>query len=138
LFIVIAPWRLRQPLILGFLLKDPDMTLDELARSRCRPRKGAQDALAAADIQQHLHLLPGWQLASSRQGIEKEFRFDDFHRTMAFVNAVAWIAHAADHHPDMRIGYSSCHLHFSTHDVGGLSLNDFICAARVEALLGRD
>ena len=114
------------------------MTLDQLARTRCRPRKGAQDAMDAADIQQHLGVLAGWRLASSQQGIEKEFHFADFHHSMAFVNAVAWIAHAEDHHPDMNVGYSRCHLHFATHDVGGLSLNDFICAARVEALLGRN
>lgn len=114
------------------------MTFDELARSRCRPRKGEQDAMNAAEIQQHLGNLPGWQLTSSQQAIEKEFRFDDFHRTMAFVNAVAWIAHAEDHHPDMKVSYPSCNVYFSTHDVGGLSLNDFICAAKVESLLGRD
>ncbi len=113
------------------------MTLDELAQSHCRPRKGAQDAMNAADIRQYLGMLPGWRLAASEQGIDKEFRFDDFHRTMAFVNAVAWIAHVEDHHPDMRVSYPSCQLNFATHDVGGLSLNDFICAAKVESLLDR-
>ena len=112
------------------------MTLDELARSHCRPRKGAQDAMTQADIDQQLATLPGWELSSSQQGIEKEFRFDDFHRTMAFVNAVAWIAHVEDHHPDMKVSYPSCTVYFSTHDVGGLSLNDFICAAKVDSLLG--
>ncbi len=92
----------------------------------------------AAEIQQHLGNLPGWRLASAGQGIEKEFRFADFHRTMAFVNAVAWIAHVQDHHPDMKVSYSSCTLYFATHDVGGLSLNDFICAAKVERLPGCD
>lgn len=114
------------------------MTREELARSRCRPRKGVQDATNDADIHQHLGILPGWRLASSRKGIEKEFRFDDFHRTMAFVNAVAWIAHSEDHHPDLKVSYPSCHVYFATHDVGGLSLNDFICAAKVESLLGHD
>lgn len=113
------------------------MTFEDLARSRCRPRKGPQDAMNAVEIQQHLGNLPGWQLASSQQGIEKEFRFDDFHHTMAFVNAVAWIAHLEDHHPDMKVSYPSCNVYFATHDVGGLSLNDFICAAKVESLLGR-
>lgn len=114
------------------------MTLDELAQSRCRPRKGAQEGINAADVPQYLGTLPGWRLASSGHGIEKEFRFDDFHRTMAFVNAVAWIAHVEDHHPDLRVSYPSCNVYFATHDVGGLSVNDFICAAKVENLLGRD
>lgn len=114
------------------------MTLEELVQSHCRVRKGLQDAIDATGIQQHLGSLPGWQLVPSGKGIEKEFRFDDFHRTMAFVNAVAWIAHVEDHHPDMKVSYPSCNVYFATHDVGGLSLNDFICAAKVEHLLGHD
>ncbi|MBL0165075.1 MAG: 4a-hydroxytetrahydrobiopterin dehydratase [Xanthomonadales bacterium] len=114
------------------------MTLDDLARSRCHPCKGKQDAMNDEDIQRLVGALPGWQLASAGQGIEKEFRFDDFHRTMAFVNAVAWIAHSEDHHPDMKVSYPSCKLYFATHDVGGLSRNDFICAAKVERLFGCD
>ena len=65
-------------------------------------------------------------------GIRKEFRFPDYFRTMAFVNAVASIAHREDHHPDLEVHYDRCVVHYSTHDVGGLSLNDVICAARVE------
>ena len=114
------------------------MTLDELARSHCQARKGKEHALTTEQAQAHLDVLPGWKLAEDQKGIGKEFRFDDFHRTMAFVNAVAWIAHAEDHHPDMKVSYPSCALYFSTHDVGGLSLNDFICAARVDKLLERN
>ncbi len=114
------------------------MTLNELAETRCVPRKGKENATAAADVKAFLAILPGWKLTADHSGIEKEFRFDDFHRTMAFVNAVAWIAHAEDHHPDFKVSYPSCALHYSTHDVGGLSLNDFICAAKVERLLKRD
>lgn len=77
--------------------------------------------------------LAGWSLDGS--ALERRFAFDDFHRTMAFVNAVAWIAHGQDHHPDMAVGYGHCTLRFSTHSVGGLSMNDFICAAKVDALL---
>ena len=67
--------------------------------------------------------------------IRKEFRFADYFRTMAFVNAVASVAHREDHHPEIEVGYARCIVHYSTHDVGGLSLNDFICAAKVEDLL---
>lgn len=113
------------------------MKPEELARSRCEPRKGKVHALGMPAVQTYLDHLPGWKLAGDENGIGKTFRFDDFHRTMAFVNAVAWIAHVEDHHPDFKVSYPSCELYYSTHDVGGLSLNDFICAAKVEALLGK-
>lgn len=114
------------------------MKPDQLASSHCSPRKGREHALDTSKVGELLAALPGWTATSDGSGIEKEFRFDDFHRTMAFVNAVAWIAHVEDHHPDFKVSYPSCTLHYSTHDVGGLSLNDFICAARVEALLEHD
>lgn len=110
------------------------MKVDELALSRCIPRKGKEHALESSAIRTYLASLPGWTLATDGSGISKIFRFDNFHRTMAFVNAVAWIAHVEDHHPDFKVSYPSCELHYSTHDVGGLSLNDFICAAKVENL----
>lgn len=113
------------------------MEPEELARSHCKPRKGKEHALGMPAVQSCLDRLPGWKLAGDGNGIGKTFRFDDFHRTMAFVNAVAWIAHVEDHHPDFKVSYPSCELYYSTHDVGGLSLNDFICAAKVEALLAR-
>ncbi len=113
------------------------MTLDELSRAACKPRKGKADGLDAATVRERLAVLTGWSLAGDDDRITKDFRFDDFHRTMAFVNAVAWIAHQEDHHPDMEVGYGHCRLTWSTHDVGGLSENDAICAAKVEALLAR-
>ena len=69
--------------------------------------------------------------------LSKAFRFDDYHRTMAFVNAVARIAHREDHHPDLEVGYSTCVVRYSTHSIGGLSHNDFICAAKIDRLLSR-
>ena len=72
---------------------------------------------------------------SNNNDIECDFNFKNFHETMAFVNAVAWIAHQQDHHPDLEVGYKHCLIRFSTHSVGGLSINDFICAAKVEQLL---
>lgn len=111
------------------------MTFDELARTHCSPRKGKEHALTSVEIRSGLDMLESWKLSEDGKGISKTFRFDNFHRTMAFVNAVAWIAHVEDHHPDMKVSYPSCELYFSTHDVGGLSLNDLICAARVDHLL---
>ena len=82
----------------------------------------------------HAQLSPEWQVDPSGGTLSRDFRFADYHRTMAFVNAVAWIAHVEDHHPDLEVGYGHCLVTFSTHSVGGLSDNDFICAAKVDAL----
>jgi 4a-hydroxytetrahydrobiopterin dehydratase len=108
----------------------------ELAEMHCRPRRGAEQALSVGEINELAALLPEWALSDDRKAISRSVRFKNFHETMAFVNALAWIAHAEDHHPDMEVGYGHCLMRFSTHDVGGLSLNDFICAARVDRLLG--
>ena len=89
--------------------------------------------MAEAEVSARLADAPGWALVSG--AIEKRFAFSDYHRTMAFVNALAWIAHAEDHHPDLLVSYGACTVRFNTHSVGGISLNDFICAAKVDALL---
>lgn len=109
------------------------MSASALHEQHCVPLKGRENALSDEALRQHLDTLPGWQ--RDGEGIRKRFEFDDYHRTMAFVNAVAWIAHREDHHPDLAVSYSHCSIFYSSHDVGGLSLNDVICAAKVEALL---
>ncbi|WP_049622616.1 4a-hydroxytetrahydrobiopterin dehydratase [Frateuria defendens] len=113
------------------------MSPPSLASQHCQPRKGKEHALDAARIDELLQQLPGWQLAVDGKAIVKNFRFSDFHHTLGFINAVGFMANREDHHPDLKAGYGHCRLAWSTHDVGGLSLNDFICAARVEALLAR-
>lgn len=100
--------------------------------ARCRPLEG-QPPIDAAQIQAHLALVPGWALVDG--AIEKRFAFDNFHHTIGFVNAVAFIANREDHHPDLAASYGHCTLRFNTHSVGGLSVNDFICATMVDALL---
>lgn len=92
-----------------------------------------QPAMTSEQISAHLAEAPGWALAAG--AIEKQFAFTDYHRTMAFVNAVAWVAHQEDHHPDLTLSYCRCTVRFNTHSVGGISINDFICAAKVDALL---
>ena len=79
-----------------------------------------------------LRHLPGWEHGGGE--IARTFKFKNYYETMAFVNAVAWVAHGEDHHPDMEVGYNKCGVRFSTHSVGGLSENDFISAAKVNAL----
>jgi 4a-hydroxytetrahydrobiopterin dehydratase len=77
---------------------------------------------------------PDWRISEDGKSLRRAFGFKDFYRTMAFLNAVAWIANADDHHPDIEAGYNYCRLEFSTHSIGGLSDNDFICAAKIDAL----
>lgn len=113
------------------------MNTTDLATLHCQPRKGREHALDAAQMTDLLRQLPGWQLRDDGTAIIKDFKFADFHHTLGFINAVGFMANHEDHHPDIEAGYSHCQLLWSTHDVGGLSLNDFICAARVEALLAR-
>ena len=105
-----------------------------LHEQRCEHRVGAP--LSDAEAQPLLAQLAGWSIDASVRGgvLHRTFSFHDFHATMAFVNAVAWIAHSQDHHPDLAASYKRCTLRWNTHSVGGLSLNDFICAARVDAL----
>ena len=100
----------------------------------CEAQHGSHP-LSPQAVNELLAHLPGWQI----EGIElsKTYPFADYYRTMAFVNALAWIAHAEDHHPDLSVHYNRAVVRFSTHDAGGLTLNDFICAAKTEALIGR-
>lgn len=105
--------------------------MQDLLDQRCRPVQG-QPPMPAAEAQTMLGHVAGWSVVDG--ALQRQFRFADYHRTMAFVNAVAWIAHSEDHHPDLTVRWGDCTVRFSTHSVGGLSINDFICAAKVNAL----
>lgn len=105
-----------------------------LAAQQCQPRKGKEHALDRKTINELLDALPGWESIDDGKTISKGFQFEDFYETLGFVNAIGWMANRQDHHPDLQIGYNRCLVHWSTHDVGGLSMNDFICAAKVEAI----
>lgn len=106
-----------------------------LEQQHCRPLRGGEHRLPDHTVRALLATLPGWELVEDGQAIRKTVPFADYYRTLAFVNALAYIAHREDHHPDLGVHYDRCVIRFSTHDVGGLSLNDFICAAKAEALL---
>lgn len=110
------------------------MTLADLATQRCRSQSGSEHRLEPVRIQELLIQLPEWKLDVSVAAISKDFHFEDFHHTLGFINAVGFMANQADHHPDIEAGYGHCLLRWSTHDCDGLSMNDFICAARVEKL----
>lgn len=105
-----------------------------LAQAHCTPRKGAAHKLTEARIRELLPQVPGWELAEDGHAITRTFKFKNYFRTMSFVNALAHMANREDHHPDLSVHYDRCVVHYSTHDVGGLSENDFICAARTDAL----
>lgn len=109
------------------------MTITDLTSAHCTPLRGAQNQLNAAQITEHLALLPGWALISGE--IVREFRFANYYESIAFVNALAFIANAQDHHPELSVHYNRVQVRFSTHDVAGISLNDMICAAKVSALI---
>jgi 4a-hydroxytetrahydrobiopterin dehydratase len=108
-------------------------TKSDLRTQHCQPCKPGTPALRSEEVSKLLKSLNGWAYADGV--IQREFKFKNFYETMAFVNAVAFIANREDHHPDMEVGYNKCLVKFSTHSVGGLSKNDFICAAKVDALL---
>ena len=107
-----------------------------LAQAHCLPRRGSEHRLSEARVRELLPDVPGWELVEDGHAINKTFGFKNYYETMAFVNALAYMAHREDHHPDLGVHYNRCVVRFSTHDVGGLSENDFICAARAEALTG--
>ena len=94
---------------------------------------GQANALPDADIRKNLGALNGWQQIGKE--IRKTFVFKNYHETIAFVNASAWVSHHEDHHPDMSVHFNKCVVAYSTHDAGGITLNDFICAAKLDALL---
>ena len=106
-----------------------------LHEQHCEPIRKGTPHLNEEQLHEYLKEVPQWSLTSSHAAIHREFHFKNYYETMAFVNAVAWVAHQQDHHPDLEISYSRCKIVYSTHTVGGLSLNDFICAAHIDVLL---
>lgn len=104
-----------------------------LAQKKCKPCEGGVAPLTADEIAKLMKRLQGWSCAGGR--LTKTYEFRNYHETMAFVNATAWVSHREDHHPDLVVGYRQCRVDYTTHAIGGLSENDFICAAKIDALL---
>jgi 4a-hydroxytetrahydrobiopterin dehydratase len=110
--------------------------MSDLKSRRCNPCEGGVAPLVAAKAQELMReLAQEWRLAEDARSIRREFKFKDFYRTMSFVNALAHIANIEDHHPDLEVGYNYCRILFTTHAIGGLSDNDFICAAKIDQIL---
>jgi len=106
----------------------------DLQSKRCLPCEGGMPALTQDKIDILLTKIHDWKVNAEGTQITRRFTFKNFYKTMAFVNAVAFIANQENHHPDMEVGYNYCVMHYTTHAVNGLSENDFICAAKVDAL----
>ena len=105
----------------------------DLRPGRCAACEGGVSALAPEALTQSLAALTDWQVKDA--GIERRFRFRNFYESMAFVNAIAWIAAREDHHPDLQVGYDYVLVRFQTHSVGGVTENDILCAQAVDALI---
>jgi 4a-hydroxytetrahydrobiopterin dehydratase len=106
--------------------------MNDLLQKRCKPCEGNVAPYNAGQIKEFLAQLKGWIVEDGK--LVKLYPFRNYHETMAFVNALAWISHREDHHPDLLVGYNKCRVEYSTHAIGGLSENDFICAAKADAL----
>jgi 4a-hydroxytetrahydrobiopterin dehydratase len=112
----------------------PALTRQQLVSRRSRPMDNNR-AYHDSEIEVQLSELAGW---SYRDGaLERCYVFRDYHDTIAFVNALAWMVHGEDHHPDLQVGYNRCTVRWNTHSVNGISENDFICAAKSDAVFGR-
>ena len=105
----------------------------DLAHEKCRPCEGGRLPLNSDEVATGLRKLEGWVVENGH--LAKTFQFRDYYRTIAFANAIAWISHREDHHPDLEIGYNKCRVTYITHAIQGLSENDFICAAKIDALM---
>ncbi len=108
--------------------------LDTLAARHCQPLHGDQHRLPAERVRDALAMLPGWSAIDDGRALGKTYAFADYYRTMAFVNALAFVAHRENHHPDLGVHYNRCVVRYSTHDCGGVTENDLICAAKAERL----
>lgn len=110
--------------------------MNELTKMKCIPCEGGVaplNSVQAIQLLEQLH--DDWSIDDNTQAITRRFEFKGFQKTMGFVNALAWVANQESHHPDLRVGYNYCEVTFTTHAIDGLSENDFICAAKIDALM---
>lgn len=111
------------------------MNTTPLAQRHCLTPRGAPNHLSKEQVEELLGKLhPEWHLGPHGDAIVREFRFRNFCETMLFANVIAWMSEQENHHPELRLRYNACTVHYRTHDVGGLSENDFICAAKIDTL----
>ncbi len=109
--------------------------MSDLTTKHCKVCEGGTPPLTPAQARDLLSQVTGWSLNESGAEISRTYPFKNYYQTMAFVNALGWIVHQEDHHPDLEVGYNKCKVRYSTHAVKGLTENDFICAAKIDRLL---
>ncbi len=109
--------------------------MNDWVTKKCQSCAGLTNKIEREDAVIYLRQLSAWELDSAALSIKKRFNFKNFKQTMFFINAVAFLCEREGHHPDVSFGYNYCEITFTTHELGGLSENDFICAAKVEQLL---
>ena len=109
--------------------------MEILSNKHCKPCEACVSPLDERQSIKHLDQLPGWELAENKSGIVRSIRFKNFLETISFINAMAYMSEQQGHHPDFSAGYNYCEMRYTTHAIGGLSENDFICAAKINDLL---
>jgi 4a-hydroxytetrahydrobiopterin dehydratase len=110
--------------------------MSDLSSQQCKACEGGVSPLTREEAERYLNKLASeWVLSDDVKSISCTFKFKNYYETMAFVNVAAMVAHQQDHHPDMTISYNTCYIEYSTHSIGGLSENDFICAAKTDKTL---
>lgn len=108
--------------------------MTQLSEKTCKPCEGGIKPLSKDESSKLSENVRAWSLDTNNKYIERIFEFKGYYRTIAFVNAIAWIAHKENHHPDLEVSYNKCKVTYTTHAINGLSENDFICAAKVDEI----
>lgn len=109
--------------------------MNDLKNKQCKPCEGGVCPLDTGIAVDQLNAIPGWHLGADEKSIVRTLKFKNFAETMSFINAMAYMAEQQGHHPDFSAGYHYCEIRYTTHAIGGLSENDFICAAKINELL---
>lgn len=109
--------------------------MDDLLAKHCQACEGGVAPLTRVEAEKLLPKVEGWDLNNDATQIENTFAFKNYYHTIAFVNALAYISHIENHHPDLEVSYNRCVVRYTTHAIKGLSENDFICAAKTNALI---
>ena len=109
--------------------------MTELAAKHCKACEGGVKPISESEAQEVLKNLDGWELNPQATEIQCTYAFKNYYKTMAFVNAIAYMAHYENHHPDLEVAFNRCVVRYTTHAINGLSENDFICAAKADEIV---
>ena len=111
--------------------------MSDLEKRSCKSCEGIGKKFNREEIKRHMNMIDGnWKHDKKAERIYRDFKFKNYYEVFAFANAVAWVSHYEDHHPEMIVNYADCRVSYSTHALGGLTENDFICASKIDRLLG--